>query len=274
MVRTVAFQGERGAYSEEAVFQRYGPVPVLPCRTLPEVFDAVEAGVATEGLVPIENSLAGSINESYDLLLQRSLTISGETILRVRHCLLALPGSKLGELKRVYSHPQALAQCGDFVQKHGLEAVAVYDTAGGARMLVDVQSKQACAIASRRAAELYGLEILAEGIETNAHNYTRFYVITKEPPPPPAPGRRSKTVLVFSTAHRPGTLYWCLGAFAYRNINLLKLESRPIHGRPWEYLFYADIEGHSSESHVKEALKDLETKTVMVRVLGSFEASS
>lgn len=273
----VAFQGERGAYSEEAVLRHFGDVAVLPCRTLRQVFQAVEEGRASAGLVPIENSLAGSINESYDLLLRHSLTISGETILKVRHCLLALPGVGLGDLRRVYSHPQALAQCEEFIAGRGLEAVAVYDTAGSAKMLAETRPPGSGAIASRRAAGIYGLSVLTEGIETDPDNYTRFYVVerTASGAAGASPPRcRAKTVLVFSTAHRPGSLYWSLGALAYRGIDLLKLESRPIPGRPWEYLFYADISGHTSDERVQEALRELETKTKMLRVLGSFNTSA
>ncbi len=311
--RTVAFQGERGAYSEEAAIGHFGEdVSLAPCRTLRGVFNAVEDGPATHGLVPIENSLAGSINESYDLLLEHSLAITGETVLRVRHCLLALPGQTLGTLRRVASHPQALAQCSRFIEANGLEPVAAYDTAGSAKTLAETHPAQTAAIAGRRAARLYGLTILAQDIESDPGNYTRFYVVTKPPAagpawsalaggraramasagsapgsapgsaagsaagfaPDPAPGSvEAKTVLVFATPHRPGSLYWCLGAFAYRAIDLLKLESRPIRGKPWEYLFYADIRGHASDSHVAEALRELETKATMIRVLGSFEAA-
>jgi prephenate dehydratase len=276
-MRRVAFQGERGAYSEEAVLRRFGgEAEVLPCRTLRDVFRATEDGTATEGLAPIENSLAGSINESYDLLLQRSLTITGETVLRVRHCLLARPGQTLAGLRQVYSHPQALAQCRDFLERHGLEAVAAYDTAGSAQFVSEKGPLRTGAIAGRRAAELYGLDILAEGIESDPGNYTRFYVVARpdaaQPETRPATGQ-DKTVLVFATSHLPGSLYWCLGAFAYRGIDLLKLESRPIQGRPWEYLFYADLRGHASADPVREALRELEGKTAWVRVLGSFEAA-
>ncbi len=287
----VAFQGERGAYSEEAARRFFGEgVTLRPCRTLREVFQITEEGRADAGLVPIENSLAGSINESYDLLLRHKLVISGEVVLRVRHCLLAAPGQSLADLRRVCSHPQALAQCAEFIAAHGLEPVAAYDTAGSAKLVAETRPAATGAIASRLAGELYGLEILAEGLESDLRNYTRFYVVSREPavrPGSPAPAGSggspgspvttatlgSKTVLVFAAAHRPGSLYWCLGAFAYRGIDLLKLESRPVAGRPWEYLFYADIRGHATDPHVDEALRELRTKAALVRVLGSFPAA-
>lgn len=273
----VAFQGERAAYSEEAAIGHFGEnVSLVPRRTLRDVFDAVENGLATDGLVPIENSLAGSINESYDLLLERSLVITGETVLRVRHCLLAVPGQTLAALRRAMSHPQALAQCARFIEANDLEPVAAYDTAGSAKTVAETHPARTAAIAGRRAAQLYGLEILAEGIESDPDNYTRFYVVTK-PGSAGATGPglgQAKTVLVFATPHSPGSLYWCLGAFAYRGIDLLKLESRPIRGKPWEYLFYADIRGRCSDGHVAEALQELETKATMIRVLGSFASAT
>lgn len=274
----VAFQGERGAYSEEAAAQRFGEdVRLVPSRTVRDLFDAVERGVATAGLVPIENSLAGSINETYDLLLERTLIITGETVLRVRHCLLTLPGQSLGQLRYVTSHPQALAQCSKFIEANGLEAVAAYDTAGSARALAEARTPRTAAIAGRRAASLYGLDILAEGVESDPGNYTRFYVVESKERAETRARRgtpETKTVLVFATPHRPGSLYWCLGAFAYRGIDLLKLESRPIQGKPWEYLFYADIRGHAADANVAEALRELETKATMIRVLGSFASAT
>lgn len=263
----VAFQGERGAYSEEAVYARFGPVPVLPCRTMPDVFAAVERGQACRALVPVENSVAGSINETYDLLLHHDLLIQGEVILRVNHCLLALPGQSLADIRRVYSHPQALAQCEHYLHRLGVETVAVYDTAGSARQVREKGLKGCAAVASRQAATIYGLDVLAEGIQSHKDNFTRFYVIGREEA---QKGKRNKTVLVLSTAHRPGALFWCLGAFACRQVNLLKLESRPSRHRPWEYIFYLDIEGHVSDGDVQEALAELATKTHMLRVLGSF----
>ncbi|NPV52093.1 MAG: prephenate dehydratase [Firmicutes bacterium] len=275
MERIVAFQGERGAYSEEALVQffsdvRLGEASVLPCRTLPDVFEAINEGRATDGLIPIENSLAGSINESYDLLLKNDLKIYGEVMLPVNHCLLALGGERIEDIKRVYSHPQALAQCDVFLQKLAVETVAVYDTAGSARMVKEGRMRGAAAIASRRASDIYGLAVLAEGIQTQRDNFTRFYAIGRQEG---TRGERNKTVLVFATEHRPGALYWCLGAFAYRQINMTKLESRPSRGRPWEYIFYLDVETHISDQVCQDAIAELKTKTIFTRVLGSFPAA-
>lgn len=239
----------------------------MPCRTLPEVFAAVAAGEATEGLVPVENSRAGSIHETYDLLLDNPLFITGEITLRISHCLQALPGQRLEDIRVVYSHPQALAQCDAFLSRLGADKVAVYDTAGSARMLRDQGLAGAAAIASRRAASIYGLEILAAAIETSPDNYTRFYAIG---PRPAQRTPRSKTALVLATQDRPGALFWCLGGLAYRQVNMSKLESRPSRRQPWEYVFYLEVEGHPEEEPLREALAELTTKTTMLRVLGAF----
>jgi len=263
----VAYQGEPGANSEDAVYLSFGEAATLPCQTLVEVFAAVETGRAAAAVVPVENSLAGSINETYDLLRGSDLVITGEVLLPVNHCLVALPGQSLDEITRVYSHPQALAQCDAFLRKHGFELMATADTAGSARMLRDRGLRGAAAVSSRRAADLYGLEVLAENIQTRPDNVTRFYIVAREPAPR---GQQNKTAIVFSTPNRPGALFWCLGALACRSINLTKLESRPSRERPWEYVFYAEFDGHIDDADVTLAMQDLFTKAVTVRVLGSF----
>ncbi len=248
-----------------------GRLDVLPCRSLSEVFRAVNEGAATDGLIPIENSLAGSINESYDLLLKNDLVIHGEVILPISHCLLALEGQTLQDIRKVYSHPQALAQCDEFLERRGVETIAVYDTAGSAKMLKETNMQGAAAIASRRAAELYGLEVIAEGIQTNKSNSTRFYAVGRGLA---AKGKRNKTVIVFATENKPGALYWCLGAIVCRQINMTRLESRPSRGQPWEYIFYLDLETHISDPSCREAIRELETKTLFMKVLGSFPAAT
>lgn len=263
----VAFQGERGANSEDAVVKFFGEVEVLPCRTLRQVFEAVEQGEAGAGLVPVENSQAGSINETWDLLTDHALHVSGQVDLPVHHCLQTLPGQRLADVRTVYSHPQALAQCQEFLRQLGVELVAVYDTAGSAKMLREKGIVGAAAIASRRAAALYGLDIMAEGIQDAADNVTRFFAISRQPT---ERGERNRTALVMAAQHRPGALYWCLGALAYRQVNLVKLESRPRRGRPWDYLFYLVFDGHESDPASAEALEELRTKTTFLRVLGSY----
>lgn len=265
----VAFQGERGAFGDEAVLRHFGPAAEpLPCRTFADVFTAVATGQAEYGMVPLENSIAGSINEVYDLLRQFDLFLQGERVVPVEHCLLALPGQSLGEIRRVISHPKALEQCAGWIRAHGLEAVAEYDTAGSARVIREQGLRGVAAIASRRAAEIYGLEILAEGIQDARHNYTRFGVLGRtQAPRQEGPNR---TALVMATSHTPGALYRALGALARRNINLLKLESRPALGRPWEYVFYLDFEGHRDDPEVAAALAELAAQTHWLKVLGSF----
>jgi prephenate dehydratase len=266
MVR-VAFQGERGAFSEDALITFFGDAELSPSRYLGDVFEAVLEDRVDFGVVPVENSQAGSINDTYDLLLSYPLNIFGEINLRISHCLMALPGENLEGIKTVYSHPQALAQCEEFLRKLKAEIVPTYDTAGSAKRIKEGGLRGCAAVASRRAAQIYGLQILAENIETNVNNYTKFFVISKRKAEP-AP--KSKTSLVFGTKNVPGALYACLGVFATRNINLTKLESRPSRNKPWEYIFYVDFEGHIDDEICREVLAELEQKTNFVKILGSY----
>jgi prephenate dehydratase len=268
----VAFQGIAGAYSEEAIRQFFGPeVESIPCRTLDNVFPAVESGDADYGMVPVENAVAGSVARSYELLMERDLRIYAETILHVRHTLLAVPGTTLDDLKRVRSHPQALAQCQRYLSRHGLEPEPAFDTAGSARDLAANPEPDVAAIASALAAELYGLEILGSGIEDFPFNYTRFFVLALDDPPR---AQRSKTSLVFSSRHQPGALYECLGEFAMRGINLTKIESRPRLNRPWQYIFYLDFEGHWQDPECEAAVMGLLRRSSFVKLLGSYPAAT
>ena len=266
---SVAFQGERGAFSDEAVITYFGQqAEPQPHRTFADVFRAVAAGEVDYGLVPVENSQAGSINDVYDLLRQHDLFVTGEISHPVNHCLLCLPGQQLSDIKRVISHPQALAQSDVYLRELGAEIVATYDTAGSAKMIREEDLNGVAAVAARGAAELYQLTILAESIQTIKDNYTRFIVLSREPA-----SRRegeAKTMLVMATAHQPGSLYTCLGVLAANKINLLKLESRPSRQRVWEYVFYLDFEGHRDDPAVRSALADLATHTIFCKVLGSF----
>jgi prephenate dehydratase/chorismate mutase/prephenate dehydratase len=269
----VAFQGERGAYSEQALLTYFPNAEPIPCRTLADAFDAVAGGRARFAAIPIENSQAGSINDAYDLLLKHDLHIVGEIMFRVSHCLMALPGQTLADIKRVYSHPQALAQSMEYLQTLGTEIIAAYDTAGSAKTIAEERTPGAAAVASRLAATLYGLEVLAEAIETNPHNYTRFFVISPEPASPPA-DVPCKTSIVLTTPNSPGALYRCLGCIAWRGINLTKLESRPSRGKPWEYVFYVDFEGAADREPYRSALEELRSQTEFLRVLGSYPKAS
>ncbi|MBI4361280.1 prephenate dehydratase [Candidatus Micrarchaeota archaeon] len=268
-IQTVAFQGERGAYSEEALRQILPNADPVPRPELGDVFDEVQKGKADAGLVPIENSTEGSINYTYDLLLDSQLGIAGETFLRVRHCLLAKSGTKTREGLHVYSHPQALAQCRDFLIGKKLQPVQYYDTAGAAKAIAEGKI-QGAAIASKTAAEHYGLDVLAEGIEDNRNNYTRFILISKNTP---TPTDSDKTSIVFSTHHRPGALFEVMKVFAKADINLTKLESRPTKQKPWEYFFYMDFEGTASKAPYQQALENIKPHTLFLKVLGSYPRS-
>ncbi|MFC2071891.1 prephenate dehydratase [Chloroflexota bacterium] len=264
----VAFQGERGAYSEEAAFHFFGAsIQVEPCESLDDVFRVVEKGEAQFGIVPIENSLEGSISRSYDLLLDSTLRVCGETELRVVHCLIASPETQLDLIKRVYSHPQALGQCQSFLKHLDRELIPTYDTAGSVKMIKEKGITDGAAIASARAAEIYGMQIIARAIEDTTNNSTRFFILAKQDSPPTG---NDKTSIVFSVKHRPGALYGFLRKLASRNINLTKIESRPTRQKPWEYNFYLDFEGHREDEASREALDNLEKTALFVKVLGSY----
>jgi chorismate mutase/prephenate dehydratase len=264
----VAYQGEPGAYTEEAAFEFFGPsTKGLPRETLDEVFESVESGGSPFAMVPVENSLEGSITRAYDLLLDSPLMVCGETELRISHCLIAMEGATLDSVRTVYSHPQALGQSRNFLKHLNAELVPASDTAGSARMIKEAGRLDSAAVASARAAELYGMKILAKEIEDNPHNFTRFFVLSKEDSPPTG---NDKTSIVFSLKHKPGALYDCLREFAERKVNLTKLESRPTRHQPWEYNFYMDFAGHREEKDVAEALKALEEHAVFVKILGSY----
>ncbi|MGH2735018.1 MAG: prephenate dehydratase [Actinomycetota bacterium] len=267
MTHIVAYQGEAGAYSEEGVLATFPDSDHLPLASIRKVFESVEVGRADFGLVPIDNSQAGSINEAYDLFLKHGLHLVAETFVRVNHCLLALPGIAIDDLTEVMSHPQAIAQCEEFLTSLSVTVRAEYDTAGAAKRIVDEKLDRVGAIASRRAADVYGLEILAERIQTYPDNYTRFGAVSRDPKPLREP---NKTSLVFGVGHVAGSLYRCIGAFAERHLNLTKLESRPRAGRPWEYVFYVDVEAPATDPAMVEALGEVSEHATFTRLLGTY----
>jgi 3-deoxy-7-phosphoheptulonate synthase len=270
----VAYQGDRGAYSEMALLRFFHDMEFVsvPSRHFRDVFDAVLQGTARYGIVPIENSLAGSVHENYDLLLQYpDLTIIGEIKLRVEHSLIGMPGSTFETVKRVFSHPQALAQCDEFLRSHEWELVPFYDTAGSVAHIAETGSKENAAIANARAADVYGMQILKEGIETNPRNYTRFVVLSREEEAPTADANLAS--IVFSTPDKPGALFRAMEIMAEAALNLKKLESRPIPGKPWEYMFYVDLEMPSTSESFTESLGSLRDVVNDLRVLGVYRAS-
>jgi prephenate dehydratase len=263
----VAYQGEAGAYSEEGALALFPEASLRPLSSIRRVFESVEVGMVDYGLVPIDNSQAGSINETYDLFLKHGLHLVGETVVRVNHCLLALPGTHIDDVEEVISHPQAVAQCEEFLNVMDVAIRAEYDTAGAAKRIVEEKMERTGAIASKRAASLYGLDVLAERIQTYPDNYTRFGALSRSPAALQDP---EKTSLVFGVGHAPGSLYRCLGAFAQRHLNLAKLESRPRAGRLWEYVIYVDVEAPTGASQMIEALAELSQHATFTRVLGSY----
>lgn len=273
MAPKVAFQGERGAYGEMATLQYFPDVKLLPLKSFQDVFDAAENGKVEYIVVPLENSIEGSINEIYDLLLQTKMNVVGEIYQRVRHCLIANRDAKM--IRYVYSHPQALAQCRAYLQNKGLKPMPTYDTAGAAKMIKENKMADSTAIASKRAAELYDMEILDEGIEDRKNNYTRFFVLSPKKKKSgksdlPDSVHHHKTSIIFSVRHVPGALFGILGEFAIRKINLTKIESRPTKETPWEYNFYVDFEGHLQNKAVCEALLSIKPKTSYIKILGSY----
>jgi len=265
----VAYQGEAGAYSEEGAIALFPQAELKPFNSIRKVFEAVEVGRVDFGLVPMDNSQAGGINETYDLFLKHGLHLVGETVVRVDHCLLALPGSALDDLSEVISHPQAIAQCEEFLTSLSVRVRAEYDTAGAAKRIVDEKMEGTAAIASRRAGELYGLELLAEKIQTYPDNYTRFGALSRSPR---ALRDADKSSLVFGVGHVAGSLYRCIGALAERHLSLSKIESRPRAGRPWEYVFYVDVEAPADDPAMIEALAEVSEHATFTRLLGSYSS--
>jgi prephenate dehydratase len=265
----VAFQGERGAFSEEAAALLLGEeIELVPRPTFESLFAAVSEGLADYALAPVENSLAGTVHRSYDLLLESSLCIAGEVIIPIRHCLIGCPGTRFDAIKTVESHPVALAQCLRFFEAHPqIRGLATEDTAGSVAQVVLRGDATCAAIAGRRAAEVYGGVILLEHLEDHRENYTRFVLLT---PSTRVGDEADKLSLVMKLPHGSGTLYHALEPFAHHGLNLLKIESRPIKGRPWEYYFYLDLQASMKDKRVTDALAELNERATEVRILGCY----
>ncbi len=266
--RRAAFLGDPGTYSHKACTQYFGDqVEPIPMSGFKDIYEAVREGRADFGVIPLENSLAGSVHENYDLLLEYDLRIVGELLLRIEHNLISHPGAGTEGIRRVYSHPQVFQQCRDYIDRHDWEWIPMSDTARAVKHVRDRGDVTEGALAGRDAARIYGMEILEEGIETNARNYTRFVIISGQPI---SGGEKHKSSLIFSTGNQPGSLYGALKVFADNGVNLVKLESRPIHGKPWEYMFYVDLEADVDADDFAGVMARLAEKTDYLKVLGSY----
>lgn len=266
----IGFQGESGSYSEIAALRFFSSFKssFIPFRSFQDLFDNVENSFIDAAIVPIENSIEGSVNETYDLLVEKHLFVTGEIYQRIRHCLIVNKQQSL-EPKTVFSHPQALAQCRNYIRKKSLEPIPSYDTAGSVKFIKEHSLGDASAIASKRAAEIYDMKIIEEGIEDKNNNFTRFLVISKIPNN--QTNTADKTSIIFSISHTPGSLFLILKEFATRNINLTKIESRPTKDIPWEYYFFVDFEGNPDDDVIKTSLLDIKKETLFFKILGSYK---
>jgi prephenate dehydratase len=273
----VAFQGARGAFSEQACVRLLGPdVELKPCERFVEIFEALQRGEVDHSVVPIENTLAGSVHENYDHLLEYKLPIIAETRVRIIHNLIGRPEAEMAEIRRAISHPVALGQCIRFFKEHPeIRAESHYDTGGSVKTIMEGADATTAAIASSDAAELYGAKILQTEIEDNRENFTRFFLLAREAPEGPTDGPEAlKTSIAFATPNAPGALFKCMAAFGLREINLTKIESRPMRGRPWEYLFYVDLIGDPREERCANALRHLAETTEFLAVLGTYRQAA
>jgi|TARA_Y100000310_G_scaffold345431_1_gene464889 prephenate dehydratase len=266
----IAYQGEKGAYSEAAIYKHYRKdVETIGFETFEDVFEAVKNGKVDYGFLPFENTISGSIAENYDLLLKEDVFVTAEVFLKISHSLLSHKGNKLDNIKKVYSHPYALHQCHEFLKKHKIKPIPEYDTAGSAKMVRERNKTEEAAIASELCAEIYDLEVLKKDIETNKNAITKFFVFVKKDKVP-KDIKKEKTSIVFKSKHYPGALVNCLQRLSKNNINMIKLESRPIMENPWEYIFYVDFIGGLDDENVKLALSEMEAASIFVKVLGSY----
>jgi len=274
----VSIQGELGAFSQEAARQLLGSrAEVVPYQRFEQVFRALQRGKVDAAVIPIENTLAGSVHENYDHLLNFDVRIAAETNVRIVHNLIAPPGVRFQDIRRVFSHPVALNQCLKFFAKHPkMERTPFYDTAGAVKMVMEERTPDAAAIASNVAATIYGGQILRHSIEDDRHNFTRFFLLHRDHrvAPGASKGKQWKTSLVFTTRNVPGALFRALSAFALRDISLTKIESRPLRGKPWEYLFYVDLLGRKDDPRVENALRHLGEVADFLRVLGTYPKGS
>jgi prephenate dehydratase len=266
----VGFQGESGSYSEASARIQY-PNPnysFVPFRSFRELFEGVESSTVDLAVVPIENSTEGSVNETYDLLVEKPLYVIGEIYQKIHHCLIINKNSSPDEISVIYSHPQALAQCRKYIQNRRLESIPMYDTAGSVKFIKETRNASAAAIASKHAAQIYDMKVVEEDIEDNSNNFTRFLIISNRYD---SNTDDNKISVIFSISHTPGSLYSILQEFALRNINLTKIESRPTKNIPWEYYFFVDLEGNINDDEVSASLSAVKTATIFFKLLGSYK---
>ena len=263
----IAFQGEKGAYSEMAIISKFPESIAIPLKSFHDVFETVINDLNDLAVVPIENSIEGSVNETYDLLLQDQIYISGEIFQKINHCLITNKDSN--KIINVYSHPQALGQCRNYIKNKRFEPIPMYDTAGAVKFIKENNMVQSAAIASRRDAEIYEMQIVEEGIEDKKNNFTRFFVLSKNSFTKPS--GKDRTSIIFSLEHKPGSLYSILKEFSDQNINLTKIESRPTKETPWEYYFYVDFDGHYNDKKVMLTLNKIKIQTKFFKLLGSYQ---
>ena len=265
-MKRVSFQGERGAYSEAASVSFFGnEIEAIPCFTFADVLKNTENGNSDYSILPIENSLEGSVGESNDLLLSMDLNVIGEIYYRIHHCLIGT--GSIGDIDTVYSHPQALGQCRQFIQENSLKTIPSYDTAGSVKIIKDLNKNSVACIASRNAAEIFDVSVIKEGIEDNTNNYTRFLIFSKEND---GKTENGKTSIIFSVKHEAGALYQIINEFYQHKINLTKIESRPNKNTLWEYNFYVDFEGQQDDSSIKDMLQKLRENSTFLKILGSY----
>ncbi len=265
-MKRVSFQGERGAYSEAASISFFeGEIETIPCSTFADALKNTENDTSDYSVLPVENSLEGSVGESNDLLLSTKLNVVGEIYHRIHHCLIGT--GSLADIDIVYSHPQALGQCRQFIQENSLETIPTYDTAGSVKIIRGLNENNVACIASKNAAKIFDVPVIQEGIEDNTNNYTRFLVLSKETS---NKADDNKTSIIFSVKHESGALYQIINEFYQQKINLTKIESRPNKNTAWEYNFYVDFEGHQDDSTIKDVLQKLRDNTTFLKILGSY----
>ena len=270
----VSFQGERGAYSEVASFSFFGRMKIetIPCPTFTDTLKNTESDVSDYSILPIENSLEGSVGESNDLLLSTKLNAVGEIYHRIHHCLIGT--GSVRDIDTVYSHPQALGQCRKFIQENSLGTIPTYDTAGSVKIIKNLNKNNVACIASNNAAEIFDVPIIQEGVEDNVNNYTRFLIFSRENNEQlvqnGSKAENSKTSIIFSVKHEAGTLYQIIKEFYQNKINLTKIESRPDKNTPWQYNFYVDFVGHQDDSLIKDVLQKLRNHSTFLKILGSY----